>query len=56
MNLAGPQASFMHCLPAERGIEVTSNVCYASYSIIFNQAENSMHAQNPIMVKLMDSK
>ncbi len=56
MNLAGPQASFMHCLPAERGIEVTSNVCDASYSIIFNQAENRMHAQNAIMLKLMGSK
>ncbi len=45
---------FMHCLPAERGIEVTDSVCDASYSIIFDQAENRMHAQNAIMLKLMD--
>ncbi len=46
---------FMHCLPAERGVEVTDSVCDASYSIIFDQAENRMHAQNAIMLKLMES-
>ncbi len=45
---------FMHCLPAERGVEVTDSVCDASYSIIFDQAENRMHAQNAIMLKLME--
>lgn len=44
---------FMHCLPAERGVEVTDNVCDASYSIIFDQAENRMHAQNAIMLSLI---
>ena len=43
---------FMHCLPAERGVEVTDNVCDSSNSIIFDQAENRMHAQNAIMLML----
>ena len=44
----------MHCLPAERGIEVSDSVCDAPYSIIFDEAENRMHAQNAIMIKLMN--
>ena len=43
---------FMHCLPAERGREVTDGVMEADYSIVFDQAENRMHAQNAIMVKI----
>ena len=53
MNEASNDVLFMHCLPAERGVEVTDNVCDAPYSIIFDQAENRMHAQNAIMLKLM---
>ena len=55
MNTAGKNAFFMHCLPAERGVEVTNSVCDASYSIIFDQAENRMHAQNAIMLDLMNA-
>ena len=54
MNSTGKKTFFMHCLPAERGIEVTDSVCDAPYSIIFDQAENRMHAQNAIMLKLME--
>ena len=43
---------FMHCLPAERGREVTDSVKESSNSIVFDQAENRMHAQNAIMVYL----
>jgi ornithine carbamoyltransferase len=53
MESTGKKTIFMHCLPAERGVEVTDSVCDASYSIIFDQAENRMHAQNAIMIKLM---
>tara|TARA_B100000029_G_scaffold6452_1_gene6973 strand:- start:236 stop:847 length:612 start_codon:yes stop_codon:yes gene_type:complete len=54
MDATGRHTYFMHCLPAERGIEVTDSVCDASYSIIFDQAENRMHAQNAIMLSLMN--
>ena len=49
----GKNTIFMHCLPAERGVEVTDNVCDAPYSIIFDQAENRMHAQNAIILTLL---
>eukprot|EP00850_Spirogloea_muscicola_P017350 SM000148S01027 [mRNA] locus=s148:177875:182261:- [translate_table: standard] len=50
MEQAGKQAVFMHCLPAERGTEVTDGVIEAPYSIVFQQAENRMHAQNAVML------
>jgi len=53
MKLAGPKAFFMHCLPAERGVEVTNGVVEAPNSIVFPQAENRMHAQNAIMLHLL---
>ena len=52
MNATGQKTLFMHCLPAERGVEVTDSVCDADYSMIFDQAENRMHAQNAIMLYL----
>ena len=55
MAATGKKTYFMHCLPAERGIEVTDGVCDADYSIIFDEAENRMYAQNAIMVKLMEN-
>ncbi|MEE8342013.1 MAG: ornithine carbamoyltransferase [Candidatus Neomarinimicrobiota bacterium] len=54
MKLTGKETYFMHCLPAERGREVTDSVMEADYSIVFDQAENRMHAQNAIMVKLAE--
>jgi len=53
MAAAGPQVKFMHCLPAERGIECTDGVMESSASIVFDQAENRMHAQNGIMIHAM---
>ena len=53
MSHANSDAIFMHCLPAERGVEVTDSVCDSSNSVIFDQAENRMHAQNAIVLKLM---
>ena len=52
MEATGKHTLFMHCLPAERGREVTDEVLEADYSIVFNEAENRMHVQNAIMVKL----
>ncbi len=52
MSYAKPQAIFMHCLPAHRGEEVTDEVADSDQSVIFQQAENRMHAQNAIMLLL----
>ena len=52
MAASGTKTYFMHCLPAERGVEVTDEVCDSENSIIFDQAENRMHAQNAVMIKL----
>ena len=52
MSCTGKKTLFMHCLPAERGREVTDKVMEAPYSIVFDEAENRMHAQNAIMVYL----
>lgn len=43
----------MHCLPAHRGVEITSEVMDGPHSVVFDQAENRMHAQKGLMVKLM---
>ena len=55
MSRANSDAIFMHCLPAERGVEVTDSVCDSPNSVIFDQAENRMHAQNAIILKLMNA-
>ena len=52
MESTGKDTFFMHCLPAERDREVTDGVMEADYSIVFDEAENRMHAQNAIMVYL----
>lgn len=53
MELADSHARFMHCLPAHRGDEVSAEVMDSSRSIVFDQAENRLHCQKAIMVKLM---
>jgi len=52
MAAAKPTAVFMHCLPAQRGLEVSDAVMESPAAIIFAQAENRMHMQNAIMLKL----
>jgi ornithine carbamoyltransferase len=54
MNSTGKKTLFMHCLPAERNREVTDEVMEADYSIAFDQAENRLHVQNAIMIKLSE--
>jgi len=49
MAAAGPQALFMHCLPAHREEEVTSSVMDGPQSVIFDEAENRLHAQKAVM-------
>jgi len=48
----GKETLFMHCLPAERGAEVTDSVIESKSSIVFDEAENRMHVQNAIMLKM----
>ena len=49
MDLANDGAIFMHCLPAIRGQEVSSDVIDGEYSVIYDQAENRMHAQKAVL-------
>ncbi|MFO7856603.1 MAG: ornithine carbamoyltransferase [Paracoccaceae bacterium] len=49
MDRAGPEALFMHCLPAHRGEEATSEVMDGPHSVIFDEAENRLHAQKAIL-------
>ncbi len=52
MSLAKNNAIFMHCLPAYRGLEVSEDVLEGEQSVIFDEAENRLHAQKGIMVWL----
>ena len=52
MQLADPHARVMHCLPAERGKEITADVIDGPQSIVFAQAENRLHAQKAILMQL----
>ncbi len=53
MARADGDAIFMHCLPAHRGEEVTASVADGPRSVIFDQAENRLHAQKALMMQLM---
>ncbi|MFY9528198.1 MAG: ornithine carbamoyltransferase [Candidatus Acidiferrales bacterium] len=53
LSLAAPEAVFLHCLPAHRGSEVTDAVIDSPQSIVYDQAENRLHAQKAILLTLL---
>ena len=53
MDKAQPDAIFMHCLPAVRGQEVTAEVIDGPQSVVFDEAENRLHAQKAIMAHIL---
>lgn len=53
MSHAKPDAIFLHCLPAHRGEEVTSEVIDGPQSVVYDQAENRLHAQKALLVGLL---
>jgi ornithine carbamoyltransferase len=54
-SLAAPNAVFLHCLPAHRGLEVAPEVIDSPRSIIYDQAENRLHVQKAILHTLLNS-
>ena len=54
MALAKPDAIFLHCLPADRGYEVAAEVIDGPQSVIWDEAENRLHAQKALMVWLLE--
>lgn len=54
MSLARPGALFMHCLPAHREEEVTDSVMESPVSVVFEQAENRLHAQKALLLMLVE--
>ena len=53
MNLADPEALFMHCLPAYRGLEISHDMFNDPRSVAFDEAENRLHAQKALMEFLL---
>ena len=56
MERAGKDAVFLHCLPAHRGDEVTDTVADSPRSVIFQQAENRLHAQKALLLLLLGAE
>jgi ornithine carbamoyltransferase len=53
LKLSGRRTLVMHCLPAHKGYEVNETVIYHPDSVVFDQAENRLHAQKGLMLYLL---
>jgi ornithine carbamoyltransferase len=53
MERAKSDAIFMHCMPAYRGFEVTPEVIDGRWSVVFDEAENRLHAQKAVLAAVM---
>ena len=53
MQTTNSGSLFMHCLPATRGNEMTVGVIDGKHSVVFDQAENRLHIQKAIILKLL---
>ncbi len=54
MSYANPDALFMHCLPAYRGMEIDEDTLNAPYSVVWDEAENRLHVQKALMEFLLE--
>ncbi len=53
LSIASPECIVMHCLPAHRGQEITNSVIEGEHSVVFDQAENRLHAQKAVLYTLL---
>ncbi len=56
LALADPEAVVLHCLPAHRGDEITDEVIDGPHSVVWDEAENRLHAQKALLVWLLESR
>jgi ornithine carbamoyltransferase len=53
LKLASPDARVLHCLPAHRGEEISNGVIDGNQSLVWDEAENRLHAQKALLIKLL---
>ena len=53
VSVSKPDVIVMHCLPAHRGLEIAADVIDGTHSVVFDQAENRLHAQKAVLLKLL---